>query len=115
MQLQEVGNEELEFLNKVIDFSVPGKNFVLKNDEKIIGYSRINNAEEDDVFIYIKEEYRGNGYGKELFRLTIDETEKEEFVFNVSKQNIQMIKIINSYKNKEILNNPKYIKYGIKK
>lgn len=115
MQLQEVGNGELEFLNKVIDFSVPGKNFVLKNDEKIIGYSRINNAEEDDIFIYIKEEYRGNGYGKELFKLSFEKMQKNEIILNVSKQNIQMIKIINSYKNKEILNNPKYIKYGIKK
>lgn len=115
MQLQEVGNEQLEFLNKVIDFSVPGKNFVLKNDEKIIGYSRINNAEEDDVFIYIKEEYRGNGYGKELFKLSFEKMQKNEIILNISKQNIQMQKIIENYQNIKIINEPKYIKYAIKK
>lgn len=115
MILEEVGNEELEFLKKVIDFNVPGKNFVLKNNEKTIGYSRINDLEEDNIFVYILEEYRGNGYGKELFKLSFEKIEKNEIFLNVSKQNIQMRKIIENNQNIKIINEPKYIKYVIKK
>lgn len=115
MKLQEVGNEELEFLKKVIDFSIPGKNFVLKNNEKTIGYSRINDLEEDNIFVYILEEYRGNGYGKELFKLSFENSPKNEIILNISKQNIQMQKIIENYQNIKIINEPKYIKYALKK
>lgn len=113
MVFQEIDNEESKILKKVIDFDIPGKNYVLKYDDKTIGYSRVNIANEDNIFIYILEEYRGNGYGKELFKLTLEKLEKEEIVLNISKQNIQMQKIINGYKNIEIKNTPKYITYVI--
>ena len=115
MQLQEVGNEELNFLGKILDLNVSGKNYAFKNGEKTIGYSRINDVEEDNIFIYIKEEYRGNGYGKELFRLSFEKMQKNEIILNISKQNIQMQKIIENYQNIKIINEPKYIKYAIKK
>ena len=115
MILQEVGNEELEVFKKVIDFSVPGKNFLLKENDKTIGYSRINDLEEDNIFVYIIEEFRGNGHGKELFKLSFEKLPKDEIILNVSKQNIQMQKIIENYQNIKIINEPKYIKYALKK
>ena len=66
-------------------------------NEKMIGLASINKDDEDKIYIFIKEELRGNGYGKKLFSEIIKELEKKEYKeINVKCEtsNIQIKKII---------------------
>ena len=58
-----------KFNNELIDFLVEKQSeiYVLKKDNIIIGYGKINNDVNNRIEIFIISEYRGNGYGKELF------------------------------------------------
>ena len=59
-----------KYTNELINFLI-NENYsdvyILRNDEIIIGYGKINTDVNNKVEIFILPEYRGNGYGKQLF------------------------------------------------
>ena len=85
-------------------------------NDKQIGLAVINNDEDDKVFIYIKKELRGNGYGKALFSEVINELLKKEYKdikVKFSKDNIQMLRIVNNYGALHLSTNGGIVRYLI--
>jgi len=92
------------------------KCFKLVKDGKKIGIGAINIDKENLIYIYIKQELRGNGYGKFLFSKVLDEVKKSgnrEARLAFSKDNIQMIKIVNDNGGIHVSTNKNIIKYVI--
>ena len=86
-------DKRIEEILKIVDYKYIYK---MVKDEKVIGYGTINKDQENVIYIYIQEEYRGNGYGKILFHKMIEETKKEgirEIKLIFKRNNIQMLKI----------------------
>lgn len=73
------------------------KCFQLIKDDRPLGVGTINKDKENLIYIYIKQELRGNGYGKVLFSKMMEEAKKEgyqEVKVTFPKDNIQMVKIV---------------------
>lgn len=72
--------------------------FVLRLDGKTIGCGQIDVKSKDNkISLFIIEKYRGNGYGKQLFKNLLKEYKKlgnKDVEIIVSKDNIRMNKII---------------------
>lgn len=68
--------------------------YVFKNDRDIvIGISEINNKlEKNKIRIEVSDIYRGNGYGNEIFKLTLDEYKKlynsKDLIFEINNDNL---------------------------
>ncbi len=74
-----------------------GECYKFVKDGKNIGLAVINKDENDKVFIFIKKELRGNGYGKKLFSELKKELVKRDYKdikVKFDKENIQILKII---------------------
>ena len=66
-------------------------------DERFIGIAAINRDEEDKIYIYIKQELRGNGFGKLLFKELLKELKNKgikSVKVKIDRKNIQIFKII---------------------
>lgn len=90
--------------------------YKLLKDDEMIGVASINKDDEDKVYIFIKKELRGNGYGKFLFSEILKELKKKgysEVIVKFEKDNIQMLKIINKNGGKHISTDKKIIRYVI--
>ena len=73
------------------------KCFKLVKDDKPLGVGTINKDKENLIYIYIKQELRGNGYGKILFSKMMEEAKKEgyqEVKVTFPKDNVRMVKIV---------------------
>ena len=88
--------------------------YKLLEDNKMIGVASINKDEEDKVYIFIKKELRGNGYGKILFAEIIKELNKKSYkkiIVKFEKENIQMLKIVTSNKAQHLSTDNGTVKY----
>ena len=73
-----VNKEEYYIYKEITDLSNVGHFYLLKQNNMIIGFGKINNDDyENKIEIYILTEYRGNGYGKMLFGNLLDELKNE--------------------------------------
>ena len=88
------------------------KCFKLLKDDRPLGVGTINKDEENQIYIYIKQELRGNGYGKILFSKMMDEAKKEVKV-TFPKDNIQMVKIVDDNGGVQQSTNNNQVKYVI--
>ena len=84
---------------------VPMTFFFLWDDEKIVGQFRLRHYLNDTlkngaghIGYFIKNEFRGKGYGKEGLRLIIDQSKKiipeDEIYLRVNQDNISSLKIM---------------------
>jgi hypothetical protein len=89
--------------------------YYLKNDLETIGYGFINYDSNNEIEIFIKDEYRGEDCGKELFQRLYDDFERDIINLEVKIENYPMIKIINEYKALDLGTNEGIVKYVIKK
>ena len=55
--------------------------YVIKKDDVVIGWGKINHNEDNKIEISILHEYRGNGYGTELFRELLKTFDKSEIIY----------------------------------
>ena len=105
--------KEIDFILEKIDYEHLYK---LVKDDKVIGYGTINKDKEDFIYIYINEEARGNQYGKFLFLKILEEVKNmdyKEVKVKFSKENIQMLKIVNSIEGLHLSSNEDGVKYLI--
>ena len=90
--------------------------YKLVNDNETIGVGTINKDKENLLYIFVKQELRGNGYGKILFSKMIDEARKkgyEEVKLTFPRENIQMVKIVNDNGALHQATNENEVKYVI--
>ncbi len=90
--------------------------YKLEKDNQGIGYGTINKDQENQVFIFIDREQRGNGYGKILFSKILDETKNmgyEEVKITFGKDNEPMLKITKDNNGKQISEDEDSVKYTI--
>ena len=90
------------------------KAYALENEKKIIGYGITTNNVNNKIEIYIKEEYRSNGYGKILFGKMLEELKKEnykEIKLVYSRDNYRIRNIIEYYGGKQLYTNEKEESY----
>lgn len=65
------------------------------NDNIKIGYVFILDDNINEIYIYIKEEYRSNGYGTEVFKNILKKfNDRKELFFNIDLKNIIAICMI---------------------
>ena len=70
--------------------------YKLVKGDQTIGFGTINKNKENALFIFIREQERGNGYGKILFSKMLEETKNQgykEAKIEFRKQNTPMLKI----------------------
>ena len=68
-------NSYLKGLNIKENYEV----YALEKNNIIIGYGILTENNDNKIEIFIKEEYRGNGYGKYIFGKMIEELKKEKY------------------------------------
>ena len=92
------------------------KCFKLLKDDRPLGVGTINKDDENLIYIYIKQELRGNGYGKILFSKMMEEAKKEgyqEVKVTFPKDNVPMVKIIDDNGGVQQTINQNEVKYMI--
>lgn len=90
---------------KSYNFSLSDHYYVYKRDGISIGYARLNIELPHQVYIFIDNKIRGNGYGTKLFKeiLTILKNNNiKEIEIETPVRNIAMIRILEHYNGKEM-------------
>ena len=102
----------------ISDFDLPGNVndvYYLKNELETIGYGFINYNSPKEIEIFIKEEYRGEECGKDLFQAIYNDFEKDVIHLEVELENYPMIKIIEEFNGINLGTNEGITRYVIKK
>lgn len=90
--------------------------YSFKEGEELLGFAKINVLENIDIYIFILEEKRGNGFGNELFAQVLEklkETGVNSFSLVFPLKNVIMRKIVETYGGKEESRKENFIKYTI--
>lgn len=90
---------------KEYNFDLGDDYYTYKNNDLVIGYARINVIEPYQIYIFVNENIRGNGYGTKLFQEVLDILKKNgvsQIETETSIGNIAMIRILEHYNGKEI-------------
>lgn len=107
----------VENLNEVKELFPNSENtYQFFKDNDFIGVASINKNDDDKIYIMIKKELRGNGYGKELFSAIIQklrERDYKETIVKFERNNIQMLKIVTSNGGKHVSTDKNIVKYLI--
>ena len=85
-------------------------------DNEFIGVASINKKDDDKIYIMIKKELRGNGYGKELFTSVLQKLKEMDYkktIVKFERNNIQMLKIVTSNGGKHVSTDNDIVKYLI--
>ncbi len=95
------------------------KNIILISKENtVIGSIKLNNDSNNIVDIYIKEEHRGNGYGKQAFKDAVEickKENKEELLLSFNNDNYLAKRLVASVKGVHLATNNNIVKYVIPK
>lgn len=75
MEFYKIDNKLLNTLN----INDNDTTYVLEKDDIVIGYGIITKENKNKIEIFIKEEYRSNGYGKYLFGKMLEELKKDNY------------------------------------
>ena len=86
MKFEKYANDDL---NLVLDVR-NRENYILRDDNVIIGYGSIIENTNNEIEIFIFPEYRGNGYGKQLFNNLIKAINNRNIV-KIKFDNINII------------------------
>lgn len=90
--------------------------YKLVKDNQGIGYGTINKDKENQLFIFVDKQNRGNGYGKILFSKMLEETKNmgyNQVKISFEKDNEPMLKIVNDYAGTQLSNDGNTLKYVI--
>jgi len=82
------------------DYRRAFKLYDAKSSDNILGIATINRDEDNLIYIYVDENERDKGYGKQLFRLTLNELLKEKRIeakVKFETSNIRMLKIVSDF------------------
>lgn len=103
MEFIKVDKSKVDELGVDIDINGNVDIYFLKDSDILLGYGFINKSIENNIiYIYVYEEFRGNGYGSRLFKYLYDELKREgieEVVFTIDNSNTRFISIITKYDN----------------
>ena len=107
----------VEEMDNIKEIFPEGKNyFKLLKDSKMIGTAIIKQDEDDRLYIFIKKELRGNGYGKILFSEILKELKNRgynDITIKFQKNNIPMLKIVTSNGGLHLSTDEQMVKYII--
>ncbi len=112
MEIIKINREKIEDLDLPANVT---EVYFLKNELEILGYGFINYNTKNEVELFIKEDYRGDEHGKELFSKLFSEFQGEAIHLQVSLDNYPMIKIIEGYNPLNLGTNKRITSYVIKK
>ena len=104
--------------NKISDLDLPDSVkdvYYLKNELETVGYGFINYGSLKEIEMFIKEDYRGEEHGKELFKRLYDDFEGDTIHLEVELANYPMIKIIEDFNGVNIGTNDGNTRFIIKK
>lgn len=93
------------------------KTYTLTISDKVVGHATINKDESNRISIYILPKYRGYGYGQFLFDKLMSELQRLKYskiYVCFSKDNIQMIRILEKRKAMLVATNKEKVKYLIR-
>ena len=90
--------------------------YEFQKDNNTLGWATINKDDENKLYIFIDENFRGNGYGKLLFSEMMKELRNKDYkqfkvIFN--KENIPMLKIVEDNNGLQIGADTKLFKFEI--
>lgn len=92
----------------------PVKAFELYDENNLIGYGTINKDDKNLLTVYIKEEYRGNGYGKKMFHCLLKNAMNlgyEDVNVKVPNGNVPMLKILDDVNGYQTVKDDEFTKY----
>lgn len=104
--------------SKINDLDLPdgvSSVYYLKNKLENIGYGFINYDSPKEIELFIKEDYRSDDLGKELFKRIYDDFERDLIHIEVELENYPMIKIIEEFNGVNVGTNQGITSYVIKK
>ncbi|MFA5603282.1 MAG: GNAT family N-acetyltransferase [Bacilli bacterium] len=91
-------NEEIK---KTLGLDLTENVVLVKKDSNVIGFGKINKHDCSKTYIFIETEYRGNGFGKLLFKKILEEYKNigfSDISINFSNDNIIVKKIVTGAK-----------------
>ena len=112
MEIVKISREQIDDLDLPVGVS---EVYYLKNELETIGYGFIDCNADNEIEIFIKEEYRKEENGKKLFSAIFKDFPKEEIKVQVEVTNYPMIKIIEEFNGLSIGTRDGIVKYVIKK
>ena len=89
--------------------------YYLKNELETIGYGFINYNAPKEIEIFVKDEYRGEECGKELFQTIYNDFLNDVIHLEVELENYPMIKIVEEFNGINLGTNEGVTRYIIKK
>lgn len=101
---------------KKMNFLGTDNYYSFKSEEELLGFAKINVIEKVDIYIFILEEKRGNGFGNELFSHVLEKVKEEgihSFSISFPLNNVIMRKIVETYGGREESRKENLIKYSI--
>lgn len=112
LKLYKMSEEEKREMN----FSQSDNYYSFKQEDELLGFAKINILKEIDIFIFILEERRGNGFGNELYSQVLEILKKEganSFTLMFPLRNVIMRKIVEAYGAKEDSRQENKIRYQV--
>lgn len=101
---------------KEMNFLETDNYYSFKEEEELLGFAKINIMDNVDIYIFILEEKRGNGFGNELFSHVLEKVKEEginSFSLVFPLKNVIMRKIVETYGGKEESRKENMVKYTI--
>ncbi len=95
----------------------PSDNYYsFRQGDELLGFAKINVLKEIDIFIFILEEKRGNGFGNELYSQVLEMLKERginSFALMFPLKNVIMRKIVEAYGAKEDSRKENKIRYQV--
>ncbi len=111
-ELCKMTEEEKKIFNLPISFS--DSYYCFKENEELLGFAQISYSEKTDIYIFILEDKRGNGYGNELFSQVLQNIKDHGIHFleiEFSLSNMVMARIASRNGGVEITRKEGVVKY----
>ncbi len=91
--------------------------YKLMESDCLIGIGALGNLNKENmIFITIKQEYQGNGYGEKFFDMLLEESKKigySELYISIDENDIRLIRIVNKFDAKYLTKSNRNCKYVI--
>lgn len=112
LNLYKMSEEEKREYN----FSEEDNYYFFKNEQDLLGFAKINYLKNPDIYLFIFEEKRGNGYGNALFSKVLEKLKENKirsFEVVIPLKNAIMARILKNHYGIEESRKDNLVKYTI--
>ncbi len=90
--------------------------YFFRLENEVVGYAKVDTMKPNNIYIFIREEKRGNGYGTRLFKNLIEMLKNSSIPsleLTFSSHNLPMIRILKRFGGEEISRREEEVLYSL--